>query len=62
MKMLDRLKKYFSSTPKEQLEKDWEEVKELNNIDDGGTLEYMLKEENAPTIFKHLKHKAVKKI
>ena len=42
MKMLDNLKNYFSSTPKEQIEKDWEEVKELNEIDDGGTLEYML--------------------
>lgn len=31
MKMLDNLKKYFSSTPKEQLEKDWEEVKELTS-------------------------------
>lgn len=51
MKMLDSLKKYFSSTPKEQIEKEWEEVKELNEIDDGGTLEYMLEEENASTIF-----------
>lgn len=54
MKMLDSLKKYFSSNPKEQLEKDWEEVKELNNIDDGGTLEYMLKEMHQQ-FFKHLK-------
>ncbi len=43
-KLLEGLKKYFSTTPKEQIEKDWEEVKELNEIDDGGTLEYMLKE------------------
>lgn len=44
MKMLDNLKNYFSSIPKEQIEKDWEEVKELNEIEDD-TLEYMLEEE-----------------
>ena len=42
-KLLDRLKKYFSNTPKEQIEKDWEELKHLNEIDDGGILEFMLK-------------------
>lgn len=44
-KILDSLKKYFSSAPKEQQNKDWEEIKELNEIDDGGTLENMLKME-----------------
>lgn len=42
-KILDSLKKYFSSTPKKQQDKDWEDIKHLNEIDDGGTLEYMLK-------------------
>ena len=50
MKMLDNLKKYFSSTPKEQIEKDWEEVKELNEIEDD-TLEYMLEEEKCVNNF-----------
>lgn len=43
-KLLEGLKKYFSTTPKEQLEKDWEEIKHLNEIDDGGMLDFMLKE------------------
>ena len=43
MKMLDGLKKYFSSTPKEQLEKDWEEIKELLNEIDDKTLEKYFK-------------------
>lgn len=42
-KILDSLKKYFSSTPNEQQDKDWEEMEKLNEIDDGGTLENMLK-------------------
>ena len=46
MKTLERLKKYFATTSKEQQDKDWEEIKHLNEIDDGGTLEYMLKEED----------------
>ena len=46
MKTLDSLKKYFATTSKEQQNKDWEEIKHLNGIDDGGTLEYMLKEED----------------
>ena len=41
--LLKSLQRYFSSTPKEQQDKGWEEVKELNEIDDGGTLENMLK-------------------
>ena len=46
MKTLERLKKYFATTSKEQQDKDWEQIKHLNEIDDGGTLEYMLKEED----------------
>lgn len=44
---LNGLKKYFSTISKEQLElleKDCEEIKHLNEIDDGGALENMLKE------------------
>ena len=43
-KLLEGLKKYFSTTPKEQIEKDWEEIKHLNEIDDGGIIEFILKE------------------
>lgn len=35
--------RYYTSTSKEQLDK---EIRHLNEIDDGGTLEYMLKEEH----------------
>lgn len=31
-KMLDSLKQYFENTPQEQLDKDWEEMKHLNDI------------------------------
>lgn len=44
-KPLASLKNYFATTSKEQQDKDWEELKHLNEIDDDGTLEYMLKEE-----------------
>lgn len=30
--MLQKLKEYFNNTPKEQLEKDWEEIKQYQNI------------------------------
>lgn len=45
-KILESLKQYFATTLKEQQDKDWEEIKELNEVDDG-TLEYMLKEHNS---------------
>lgn len=44
-KPLASLKNYFATTSKEQQDKDWDELKHLNEIDDDGTLEYMLKEE-----------------
>ena len=31
-KMYNSLKEYFQNTPKEQLDKDWEEIEPLNNI------------------------------
>lgn len=31
--LFDCLKKYFENTPKEVLDKDWEEIKRLNEID-----------------------------
>lgn len=31
-RILEGLKKYFKNTPKKKLEKDWEEVKDLNEI------------------------------
>lgn len=31
-KLSDSLKEYFKNTPQEQLDKDWEEIKPLNNI------------------------------
>ena len=31
-KLVDLLKEYFENTPKEQLEAEWEEIKELNDI------------------------------
>lgn len=43
-KLLKGLKKYFSDTPKEQIEKDCEEIKHLNEIDDSGILDFMIKE------------------
>lgn len=30
MNLLQKLEKYFRNTPKEQLDKDWEELKEYN--------------------------------
>lgn len=32
-KIYNSLKEYFQNTPKEQLDKDWEEIEPLNNID-----------------------------
>lgn len=32
MSIIEQLKKYFEKTPKEQLEKDWDEIKVFNNI------------------------------
>ncbi len=32
MDILQKLKEYFENTPKEQLDKDWEELKEYNEI------------------------------
>ena len=31
-KLADSLREYFETTPKEQLDKDWEEIKPLNDI------------------------------
>lgn len=31
-KLADSLKDYFENTPKEQLDKDWEEIKHLNDV------------------------------
>lgn len=31
-KLAESLKEYFATTPKEQLDKDWEEIKPLNDI------------------------------
>jgi hypothetical protein len=31
-KLADNLKDYFENTPKEQLDKDWEEIKHLNDV------------------------------
>lgn len=31
-KIADSLEKYFKETPPEQLDKDWEEIKDLNEI------------------------------
>lgn len=31
-KLSDSLKEYFENTPQEQLDKDWEEIKPLNEI------------------------------
>jgi hypothetical protein len=31
-KIYNSLKEYFENTPKEQLDKDWEEIEPLNNI------------------------------
>lgn len=31
-KLADSLREYFATTPKEQLDKDWEEIKPLNGI------------------------------
>ena len=30
--LYDKLKEYFENTPREQLDKDWEDVKDLNDI------------------------------
>lgn len=43
-KTFRRPKEIFFYYTKEQLEKDWEEIKHLNEIDDGGMLDFMLKE------------------
>lgn len=32
MNLLQKLEEYFRNTPKEQLDKDWEELKEYNEI------------------------------
>lgn len=32
MNLLQKLKEYFETTPKEQLDKDWEELKKYNEI------------------------------
>lgn len=32
MNILQKLEEYFRNTPKEQLDKDWEELKEYNEI------------------------------
>ena len=39
-KVYDKLKQYFNTTPKEQLQKDWEELKKYNKI--GPTVEEYL--------------------
>lgn len=41
-KIYDKLKQYFNTTPKEQLQKDWEKLKKYNEI--GPTVEEYLKE------------------
>ena len=33
MGLLQELEEYFRNTPKEQLDKDWEELKEYNEVD-----------------------------
>lgn len=38
-KVYESLKKYFEKTPKEVLDKDWEDIKYLNNI--GPDVEYL---------------------
>lgn len=38
-KIYDNLKKYFEETPKEILDKDWENIKYLNDI--GPNVEYL---------------------
>lgn len=40
-KVYDKLKQYFNTTPKEQLQKDWEKLKKYNEI--GPTVEEYLK-------------------
>lgn len=32
MKLLNKLKKYFANTSKEQQDKEWKEIESLNNI------------------------------
>lgn len=39
-KVYDKLKQYFNTTPKEQLQKDWEKLKKYNEI--GPTVEEYL--------------------
>lgn len=39
-KVYDKLKQYFNTTPKEQIQKDWEEIKKYNEI--GPTVEEYL--------------------
>ena len=43
-KIYDNLKKYFEETPKEILDKDWENIKYLNDI--GPDVEYLNKFKN----------------
>ena len=44
-KIADSLEKYFKETPPEQLDKDWEEIKDLNNIGPDAT-EYINNHKN----------------
>lgn len=42
MTILDKLKKYFDETPREQVLKDWEETKEATKNVDSPTIEQFL--------------------
>jgi hypothetical protein len=42
MTILDKLKKYFDKTPREQVLKDWEETKEATKNVDSPTIEQFL--------------------
>jgi len=42
MTILDKLKKYFEETPREQVLKDWEETKEATKNVDSPTIEQFL--------------------
>ena len=42
MTILDKLKKYFDETPREQVLKDWEEIKEATKDVDSPTIEQFL--------------------